>query len=116
MRQLEKDRYERVGLMGWSLLEPEQAEKVLKEDKCDAAHLYVLVHGFNSKADHLKYLAEHLRKRLGAGAVVHCAKCNEAKMPNPFLHPTHDGIDTGGERLAAEVGNAWLLIFDSSSL
>eukprot|EP00961_Rhodomonas_salina_P252304 3410423-Rhodomonas_salina.1 len=98
-----EDPQEKVGLMGWSLLDTDQVDDVLESDTCEETHLYVLVHGFNSKADHLKYLADHLRNRLGPSALVHAAKCNEARIANPFMHPTHDGIDTGGERLAAEV-------------
>jgi hypothetical protein len=38
------------------------AEKVCPEPD----HLYVLVHGFNSKPGHLKYIAEKMRETLGA--------------------------------------------------
>ena len=31
----------------------------------EAEHLYVLVHGFNSKPGHLKYVADRMKEKLG---------------------------------------------------
>ena len=66
-------------------------------------HLYVLVHGFNSRAEHLQYMATEMQRRLGPRASVYLSSCNQARIPNFFLHPTHNGIDRGGERLALEI-------------
>jgi hypothetical protein len=72
-------------------------------DALRPTHLYVLVHGFNSRADHLQYMATEMRRRLGPRASVYLSCCNQARIPTFFLHPTHDGIDRGGERLALEI-------------
>jgi pimeloyl-ACP methyl ester carboxylesterase len=71
----------------------------------EAVHLYVLVHGFNSCSSHLKYVAKRIKAELGAPAVVYLAGSNQPKVNNPLFHPTHDGIDVGGERLAQEVSD-----------
>ena len=63
-------------------------------------HLYVLVHGFNSRAEHLQYMATEMQRRLGPEASIHLSRCNEAKIPNFLVHPTHDGVDGCGERCA----------------
>ena len=72
-------------------------------DALRPTHLYVLVHGFNSRADHLQYMAREMRSCLGPSAAVYLSCCNQARIPNFFMHPTHDGIDRGGERLASEI-------------
>jgi hypothetical protein len=66
-------------------------------------HLYVLVHGFNSRADHLQYMATEMKRRLGPNVAVYLSKCNQSQLPSFFIHPTHSGIDRGGERLAKEI-------------
>jgi hypothetical protein len=79
------------------------AEREKNEDVARPTHLYILVHGFNSRADHLQYMAAEMRSRLGPDATVYLSSCNQAKVPTFFMHPTHNGIDRGGERLAQEI-------------
>ena len=71
-------------------------------DRRRPTHLYVLVHGFNSCAEHLSYLATEMRRRLGPTASVHLSRSNQARIPF-VCHPTHDGIDTAASRLATEI-------------
>ena len=51
----------------------------------------------------MRYLAKKLTAALGPTAMVHVARCNQARVPNFIVHPTHDGVDRGGERLAEEI-------------
>jgi hypothetical protein len=51
----------------------------------------------------MRYLAKKLAAALGPSSMVHVAKCNQARVPNFIVHPTHDGVDRGGERLAEEI-------------
>jgi hypothetical protein len=37
---------------------------------CEPDHLYILVHGFNSKPSHLKYVAEQMKEKLGKEALI----------------------------------------------
>ena len=71
----------------------------------EGVHLYVLVHGFNSCSGHLQYVAKRIKAALGAPAVVYLAGSNQPRVNNPLFHPTHDGIDVSGERLAQEVSD-----------
>jgi len=57
-------------------------------------HLAVVVHGLVGRPDDLSYLRESIEKQ-GHGILAHCAACN--------LDKTFDGVQAGGERLAAEV-------------
>lgn len=57
-------------------------------------HLAVVVHGLVGRPDDLSYLREAIQKQ-GHGILAHCAACNMDK--------TFDGVQAGGERLAAEV-------------
>lgn len=71
----------------------------------EGVHLYVLVHGFNSCQGHLRYVAKRIKAALGGPAVVYLAGSNQPRVNNPLFHPTHDGIDVGGERLAQEISD-----------
>ena len=87
----------------WTWRQTRSTEDKDRKPDVRPTHLYVLVHGFNSCADHMKYMAEELSRCLGPKASVHLSRCNQSKIPNILVHPTHDGIDCGGERLAAEI-------------
>ena len=84
-----------------SVKEDETSSSLFPEKHARQDHLYVLVHGLHGSTRHLKYLASRTRARLGERAYVHIAACNSGGMSYP--HITHDGVDSGGERLAAEV-------------
>ena len=73
--------------------------------ECDGEcyHLYVVVHGFNSRPEHMTYLADQMRAKLGLNTIVHVAVCNRARIPDIIHNPTHDGVDAGGQRLAIEI-------------
>ena len=52
----------------------------------------------DSACANAQYMAKEMAQRLGPEASIYLSKCNQAKIPNFFIHPTHDGIDRGGER------------------
>ena len=58
----------------------------------------VACHAHNSACATAQYMATEMAQRLGPMASIYLSKCNQAKIPNFFMHPTHDGIDRGGER------------------
>ncbi|KAK6514421.1 hypothetical protein TWF506_008814 [Arthrobotrys conoides] len=60
-------------------------------------HLVVLVHGLWGNPTHMEYLAESLKSRYDdSQLIVHVAARNSGNH-------TYDGIELGGERLAAEI-------------
>ncbi|KAK6502755.1 hypothetical protein TWF481_007802 [Arthrobotrys musiformis] len=60
-------------------------------------HLVVLVHGLWGNPSHMEYLAESLKSRYDdSQLIVHVAARNSGNY-------TYDGIELGGERLAAEI-------------
>ncbi|KAF3223858.1 hypothetical protein TWF679_000292 [Orbilia oligospora] len=60
-------------------------------------HLVVLVHGLWGNPTHMEYLAESLKSRYDdSQLIVHVAARNSGNY-------TYDGIELGGERLAAEI-------------
>ncbi|KAK6339150.1 hypothetical protein TWF718_008573 [Orbilia javanica] len=60
-------------------------------------HLVVLVHGLWGNPSHMQYLAESLKSRYDdSQLIVHVAARNSGNY-------TYDGIELGGERLAAEI-------------
>ncbi|OAL48895.1 lipase/serine esteras-like protein [Pyrenochaeta sp. DS3sAY3a] len=62
-----------------------------------ADHLCVLVHGLWGNPEHLKYVSTTLRQRFPEDKLhILVAKRNAGSF-------TYDGVDTGGERVAAEV-------------
>jgi hypothetical protein len=60
-----------------SEIEVDTAENISPEPD----HLYVLVHGFNSKPGHLKYIAKKMRETLGAHTVSHLIGGGQRVMP-----------------------------------
>ncbi|EPS44827.1 hypothetical protein H072_1198 [Dactylellina haptotyla CBS 200.50] len=62
-----------------------------------ADHLVVLVHGLWGNPSHMEYIAETLKSRYDdSRLIVHVAAKNSGNH-------TYDGIELGGERLAAEI-------------
>ncbi|KAK6332673.1 hypothetical protein TWF730_004333 [Orbilia blumenaviensis] len=66
-------------------------------DPPTADHLVVLVHGLWGNPSHMEFLAESLKSRYDdSQLIVHVAARNSGNH-------TYDGIELGGERLAAEI-------------
>ncbi|EKX45679.1 hypothetical protein GUITHDRAFT_108555 [Guillardia theta CCMP2712] len=71
-----EEEMEGLGLMAMSLVEEDHGEE---GGEGLPSHLYILVHGFNSRAEHLNYVAKEMANRLGPSAAVYSSFCNEAK-------------------------------------
>ena len=68
--------------------------------KRSASFLYILVHGFNARPEHMGFLAQQMRDNL-PDSIIHISSCNSSQ-PGFGNNPTHEGIDKAGERLARE--------------
>ncbi|KZF23649.1 DUF676-domain-containing protein [Xylona heveae TC161] len=73
------------------------AERVADDDRRQADHLCVLVHGLWGNPKHLSYLASSLREKYPPSQVhLLVVKRNAGSF-------TYDGIEVGGERVAQEI-------------
>ncbi|KAJ5100327.1 hypothetical protein N7456_006379 [Penicillium angulare] len=69
---------------------------MMPDNKSQASHLCVLVHGLWGNPSHLDYVASALRDRYDEQLVIISPKANSGNY-------TYDGIELGGERLVHEI-------------
>lgn len=65
-------------------------------------HLYVVVHGFNSNPGHMAYIANTLAETTTTSSVIYVSRSSSDSLWQ-CSHPTHDGVQNVGARLADEV-------------
>ncbi|KAF9929794.1 hypothetical protein FBU30_001230 [Linnemannia zychae] len=62
----------------------------------ESVHLIILHHGLWGNVDHVRFIAEQFKQRLGNRLLVYRARANESAF-------TYDGIDVCGQRLVQEI-------------
>ncbi|KAF9922709.1 hypothetical protein FBU30_007166 [Linnemannia zychae] len=68
------------------------------ETSLEGRHLLILNHGLWGNANHVKFIADQFKERLGDRLLVYCAVANESKF-------TYDGVDICAQRLVQEIHN-----------